>query len=456
MVATGEGRAISRMAQWLVELAPGEIPAPIGEIARDSLIDTLGVMTAGAVVPVSGHARALAGSCTGPCGLAGTAQRSDARQAAMVNGVAAHALDFDDNCYAGFVHGSAVIVPAALAVAQQVDADGAALLAALVVGAECQYTLGLATGNVLYQRGWWSTGVLGPVGACAAAVRLLQLDAAQAAAALGLAVAGAAGFKACFGSDAKACLAGRAAEAGVAAALLAQAGASGPLDALEHRYGLASLFNDGHFDAGVFDALGRRWTLEDPGLDVKRIPVCLSSHAAVDVVMDLVRQHSIAVDEIAAICCDVPPIVIANLIHDQPHTPQQAQFSMPFAMAAALLLDGPALAHLVPEVIGEPRLRALMARVSMCSDERWDDPVLRAQAPEGACVEIRLHDGRVLQGRRDAARGAAREPLSAAQRDAKFLACLRHAGIDEAQGRQRLAQLETLPSLAQVRTLFPF
>ncbi|MFS2117849.1 MmgE/PrpD family protein, partial [Herbaspirillum frisingense] len=115
----------------------------------------------------------------GTCGLAGSDRRTQARHAALVNAVAAHALDFDDNCYAGFVHGSAVIVPAALAVAQQIDADGQALLTALVVGAECQYTLGLASDNRLYRRGWWSSGILGPIGACAAAAWLLRLDAQQ-------------------------------------------------------------------------------------------------------------------------------------------------------------------------------------------------------------------------------------------------------------------------------------
>jgi 2-methylcitrate dehydratase PrpD len=447
--------AIAQMARWLIRLEYRDIPAAVRAVALNCLIDTAGVIAAGSATAVAMRARALVGLSggAGQCGIVGTGSRCDPRHAAFANGVAAHALDFDDNCYAGFVHGSAVIAPAALAAAQHADAGGRELLAAFVAGAECEYTLGIATGNVLYDQGWWTTGVLGPVGACAAAARLLQLDERQAMAALGLAVAGAAGIKACFGSDAKAFLAGRAAEAGVTAALMAQGGLSGPADAFEHRNGFARLFNGGCFDAQAFDALGRRWTLEDPGVDVKRIPLCLSSHAAVDAALALAHEHAIEVDRIAAIGCDVPPIVIANLVHDDPQTPQQAQFSMPFALAASLLHGTLGLEHLSARTLADARLRALMAKVSMASGKAWEDPAYRAAAPEGAEVAIVLHDGRVLRAFRDFARGAARYPLSTEELDAKFLGCLRFAGLDAA--RPWLAQLRALESLDKVRELFP-
>jgi 2-methylcitrate dehydratase PrpD len=325
------------------------------------------------------------------------------------------------------------------------------LITAFVVGAECEYALGLATANVLYDQGWWTTGVLGPVGACAAAARLLRLDARQTAAALGLAVAGAAGIKACFGSDAKAFLAGRAAEAGVTAALMAQAGANGPVDAFEHRNGFIKLFNGGRFDAGVFEKLGQRWTLLDPGVDVKRIPVCLSSHAAVDVALDLAQEHGIDPGEIEAIACNVPPIVIANLVHDDPATPQQAQFSMPFAIAAALLHGAPGLAQLSPQALADADLRALMARVSMFSGAVWEDAAYRAAAPEGAELSIALRDGRVLQGFRDFARGAARYPLTVEEIGAKFEGCLRYAGL---RMPALLPSLRALETRGSVRDLF--
>lgn len=453
---TGRG-AITAMSRWIAQLEEGDIPAHVRSVAQDCLIDTVGVIAAGSAARVAAHARALAGmgsmgSHLGMCNIIGTALQADARQAAFANGVAAHALDFDDNCYAGFVHGSAVIVPAALAAAQHADASGRELAVALVAGAECEYALGLASANVLYDQGWWTTGVLGPVGACAAAARLLRLDERQTAAALGLALAGAAGIKACFGTDAKAFLAGRAAEAGVTAAFMAQLGASGPTDAVEHRNGFARLFNGGHWDAQAVEMLGTRWALHNPGVDIKRIPLCLSSHAAVDAVMALAHMHAIDAGAIATISCDVPPIVIANLIHDDPATPQQAQFSMPFAVAVSLLHGTVGLEHLSATTLADPRLRELMAKVGMTSGAYWEDAGCRAAAPEGAHVSIALRDGRVVQAFRDFARGAARYPLSAEELDAKFLGCLRFAGL--ASSDDWLARLRALASCGSVRGLF--
>src|SRR5690606_13432104 len=119
----------------------------------------------------------------------GSGTTASAAAAAFCNAAAAHALDFDDNCYAGFVHGSAVIVPAAIAMAQTIDAKGSDLVTAIAVGAECEYAVGAAAGMALYQKGWWTTGLLGPIGAGVAAGHLLKLDAAQMRSCIGLAVA---------------------------------------------------------------------------------------------------------------------------------------------------------------------------------------------------------------------------------------------------------------------------
>ncbi|MCA1323204.1 MmgE/PrpD family protein [Herbaspirillum sp. alder98] len=446
--------AIEQMARWVAGLTAGAVPQMVNDIARNCLIDTVGVMAAGSVTPVAERAFVLAqlSGATGVCRVIGRAASLDVRQACFVNGVAAHALDFDDNCYAGFVHGSAVIAPAAVAMAQHLDASGQDLLTAFVAGAECEYALGAASHNVLYDLGWWTTGVLGPVGSCAAAAWLLRMDWQRTASALGLAVAGAAGIKACFGTDAKPFLAGRASEAGVTAALMASIGASGPHDAFEHRNGFARLFNGGEFDATGFDALGQRWSLQQPGIDVKRIPVCLSSHAAVDAVAQLLQQHDIAIDDIARIVCDVPPIVIANLVHDDPVSPQQAQFSMPFAIAASLLYGTLELRHLNVATLDDQRLRTLMRKIGMTSSSAWDDPQVRADAPEGARVTLTLVDGTTLDGMRAHARGAAREPLGDGEIDRKFMACLANAGL-AASSATWLAQWRALEHQASARAL---
>ncbi len=443
-----------RLARWLVTLAPAAIPDAVQRVGVRCLVDTLGVMLAGAATHSAALARRvmLDTAAPGDAAVAGSPRRLAAPAAAFANGVAAHALDFDDNCYAGFVHGSAVIVPAALAVAQARHADGALLLTALVAGAECQYRVGMALGRTLYDRGWWTTGVLGSIGACAAASRLIGLDADATARALGLAIAGTGGMKSVFGTDAKPLSAGRTAENGVLAALLAEQGAGGPLDALEHEYGLAALCNNGEFDAGWLADEPGRWCLLSPGVDVKRIPVCLSSHAAVDGVLALVARHGLALEQIADIACDVPPVVVANLIYPRPVTAQQAQFSLPFAVAASLLYGELTLEHLDDDLLDDPDLQRLMARVTLCSSSRWDDPGLLSTAPEGAVVMVALHNGTTLDTFVAKAMGSADRPLDNRALEGKFLRCAVNA-LAPAQAEQLLFSLWRLPALPDVYEL---
>ena len=306
--------AVRRLAGWACALDLADIPETVRHAAGNALVDTVAVAIAGSRTAVATRARRIARAAYGggQASLLGTDETLNAPGAALANGAAAHALDFDDNCYAGFVHGSAVIMPAVLATAEAEGASGADLLTAFVAGCEAEFAAGAAATATLYEKGWWTTGVLGPVGASIAAAHVLGLDAELTACALGLAVAGTGGLKACFGTDGKPVLCGRAAESGVVAALMAGAGVTGPWNAFEDSRGFAALFNGGIFDADALEMLGSGWRILDPGIDIKRVPVCLSAHAALDAVMDLMAEHRIAAEEIGRVVCDVGPIVTAN------------------------------------------------------------------------------------------------------------------------------------------------
>ena len=431
-MSTHRERVSWRLADWAAGVSPRDIPARIRMRANTCLMDTIGVAIAGTRSGAASLARAvcLDGAAQGWSTAFGADRQVSAQAAAFINGTAAHALDFDDNCYAGFVHGSAVVAPAALAVGQKMNGMGADAITAFIVGVECEYAVGAATMNVLYDRGWWTTGVLGPIGSSMAAARLLGLDAARTHAALGLAVVNASGMKSCFGSDAKALMAGRASELGVVCAELAARGAIGPEHPFSDKNGFINLFNEGRFDDSGFAAMGEKWYMESPGVDIKRIPVCLSSHAAVDVTQELVSMHNLRVSEIQSIVCDVPPIVRANLKYDTPRTPREAQFSMPFALASSLLFQSLSLSLLNDETLENQALRALMARITMTSGPMWDSPDKHRSAPEGAEVRIQMRDGASFEAFRDKALGSAAHPLSD-----KFLACVapvlgdRRAGI---------------------------
>lgn len=438
-------------ADWVAALRHDAIPPAVLQVARDCVVDTLGVALAGSRTRVAEVARTAARGIygAGEATALGLPAGMSAPGAAFVNACAAHALDFDDNCYAGFVHGSAVLVPAALAAAQARDISGQAFLTALVAGAEVEFAIGKAATQSLYARGWWTTGVLGPIGAAAAAASAFGLDRHQVAAALGTAVAGTGGAKSCFGTDAKALLCGRAAEAGLSACMLAASGASGPGSALEDTRGFWRLFNDGVWEPEPFEDLGVQWSLLEPGIDVKRIPVCLSAHAAVDAVMAIMADNSLAPEDVAHIECDVSGIVVANLVHDRPRTPQEAQFSLPFAIACSLVHGDVRLEHLDPAVLLSPELQAVMGRVGMVSSDRWAPGTeLVNKHPEGALVTLTTRGGRRFETLGDYARGMKQRPLSQGELDGKFLDCAGAVpGLDAAGLLTRLRRLDELPSL---------
>ncbi|WP_347558839.1 MmgE/PrpD family protein [Robbsia sp. KACC 23696] len=453
--------AVQRIARWVVGVGADNTPMPVRRVAGRALIDTVAVALAGSTTDIARktldvmQSSQYAASTPGAAVWHNDGARLAAGGAAFANAVAAHALDYDDNCYAGFVHGSAVIAPAAFAATEMVRGSGATLIDAFIAGAEAEFALASALGRGPYDRGWWTTGLYGAFGACAAACRALALSVEQTSAALGLAVVGSAGMKAGFGSDAKAILLGNAAQQGVMMALLARQGCSGPAHALEGPNGFAALINGGVFDVDAL-RLGQTWRLLTPGLDIKRIPVCLSSHAAADALAEMLghsAEDAYDRDTIVAIDCDVPPIVLKNLIYSNPQTAQQAQFSMQFALACICCDGEVTLDSLTPAVLARDDIRAAMNRVSMHSSERWD-ATLCERAPEGAFVTVRFADGGTMQAFRDYPVGAASKPLSDAQLQQKFLDCATRA-MPEASARRILDTLGDIETLATLDTLFP-
>ncbi len=458
MDVIGTETIAQQLANWVTRLDSGQVPPPVRAIAGACLVDTIGVAVGGANESVTRLVRdhVVGTYAQGASTLLGTTGRHSAPGAAFGNATAAHALDFDDNCYAGVVHGSAVVAPAVLAICEAAGASGAHLLTSFIAGVEVEYALGSALSQSIYEKGWWTTGVLGAIGAAAGAAKALGLPAAQTANAIALAAAGTGGMRACLGSDAKPILAGRAAEIGVAAAGLAARGATGPLGVFEDQRGLAKLFNGDRFDRSVLVTLGASWHLQSPGIDVKKYPVCLSGHAAADGVLDILREHGLTEADVATVTCTVPPIVGANLTYGAPLTRQQAQFSLPFAAACMMVFGDITLDHLQAATLADAHLARAMKKVRMVVAENWQDLLPRGEAttgPEGALVSIATVNGRKIERLTGWARGTAARPLDAQELDAKFMVCAGRM-LPAQTARMLLATLKQLEALADTREIF--
>ena len=425
-------------------------PAARAAAAR-AVLDTVGVTLAGAVEPAARivqHVVAQDGS--GPCRVLGTPLRAGAANAALANGTAAHALDYDDMCFVSLAHPSAPLVAAALAVAEVAGAAGSALLDAYVVGFELEGRLGRAMNPRHYQRGWHCTATLGTLGAAAAASRLLGLDAASTEHALAIAASEASGLKANFGTMVKPLHAGLAARNGVVAALLAQAGMTASRAAIDGPQGLLAAMDSEHPSLEPFAAdLGTRWEIVETGITVKLYPSCAGTHPSLDALLELKRRDGFGADQIEAIEIGVDSIVPTILLYDRPASGLEGKFSMPFCAAAAMVHGRVGIDTFDAVLLRDPAIAAMQDRVTMRVD-----PTLDATAPSltQARVTVRLHGGRVLTASANGARGYPERPASDDELAVKFTSCATQT-LSAPRCADALTHLRAIDSIADVRML---
>jgi 2-methylcitrate dehydratase PrpD len=378
-------RAVSaptiEVASWVSALRHEDVPARSHEVLRGVLLDSLGAGLYGFNTPWGAKLRdwALAGSGfkagDGEARVWGSkAPLLRAADAAMVNGTATHAFELDDY-HKAKLHAGAVVIPAALAVAEKIDASGSALMTAIAAGYEVMIRSSLALDpSAARLRGWHITGICGPFGAAAACASLLRLDPEKTAWALGLAGTQGAGLWA-FNADgtmSKRLHAGRAAHAGVLAAELAASGFSGPTQIYEfHDGGFLSAHVEKPDPTQLTKALGTKWHLDDTA--IKPYSCCGSTHAYIDCALELRRRfggkpwnpaHKVVVG--------TSKVVDVQCGFDyEPGSALNAQMSLRYAVACALL-DGQVLTR----QFSDERMRAADAMQLAAAITLQPDPAL--------------------------------------------------------------------------------
>ncbi|MCB1739507.1 MAG: MmgE/PrpD family protein [Gammaproteobacteria bacterium] len=417
-----------RIARWTAESAP--VRSDLGlRRAVDAIQDTVACMVAGAGDEGSYSVRrTVAGYGEGPVTVVGARRGAIAPLAALANGTSAHALDFDDNYMPALTHASAVLVPALLALAEQHDRSGAALVDAYITGLEVHAAVGRGIGRRQYDLGWHSTSTIGCIGTAAACARLLGLDADTTTHAISLAVSHASGAKVQFGSPGKPFHAGMAAHNAVLSATLAEQGLTARPDAIEGERGFADLYaGDPEADwTPILDTLGQTPAIEAYGLAPKLYPCCGSAHRVLDSVLALRAEHGFDAGQVETVEALVGYGNKRNLCYDEPTQEMEARFSLNYCVAVALLYGRVSLADFTPSAVGRPEVRALLHRTIMNATPagaEGNDPTSRLPHE----VRIRLKDGRVLESETLWARGTIHNPFAREDLNAKFADCC--AGI---------------------------
>lgn len=437
------------LAERIAQVEYAMLPRETLHWAKLAILDTVGCTLAGSTEPCTRVVDQVTtgGAVSGPCVIMGTDRRAAPLDAALINGTASHALDFDDcsNTLGG--HPSAPILPALFALGELHNVDGKRFLAAYVAGWETETRIARGVNFHHYEKGWHPTATLGVFGAAAACAHLLRLSSAQTARALALAASFASGVKANFGTMTKPLHVGHCSRNGLFAALLASEGFTANSGAMEHKQGFLQVFNGaGNFDAdAILRDWGAPWDILQPGVAIKQYPCCGSTHPAIDAMLMLVRQHDLTPAQVERVDSWTHPRRLAHTNRPEPQSALDAKFSVQYCLARALLHRQVVIEHFEADAYRDPAVQALLPRVHAAPH-----PQMRMDTTEhfGAEVRITLTDGRVVTQTvaRPLGRGP-ENPLPLELLEAKFLSCARRV-LPHDSAADLLAMLHVLDEIA--------
>jgi len=405
--------AAERCAGWAAAQRGKPLAAEVLHHAKRAVIDWHAALYPGAVVPPATLLeKSLAEELDHGTAFLALGKRATTRAAALINGTAAHTVEVDDIYRDGIYHPGAPTIAAAMAVAQSHSKDGLSFLRAVTVGYEISTRIGAAMGRAHYKH-WHNTGTIGCFGAAAAAAELLKLDEKKFAHALATVATFAAALQQAFRMDSmsKPLHAGRAAEAGVTAALAAQAGVTGSLDCIE---GFGRAMGDGPDWEKAFATLGRDFHITK--MTFKNHACCGHTFAAIDGALELKKR--IALEDIRGVKIGTYRAGLEVAHYEEPRTPAEGRFSLKYVVATALTHGSVRLAAFEPERLNDPTTRAVMKKMSVELDAKLDAAF---PAQRAARVSIELANGKSEEWLQPTRKGDPDMPLSDQELNEKFI-----------------------------------
>ncbi|WP_293781772.1 MmgE/PrpD family protein [uncultured Aeromicrobium sp.] len=451
-----------RLAGWAHGLSYEDLGEDLVLAVKQRVLDVVGIAIAAQALPTSAAVVRVVEQTGGrPQATAfGITDRVPAAQAAFVNGVLAHSLDYDDTHLPSVLHPSASVVPAVLAAAEAGEHDGREVIRAVAIGLEVCVRLGMAgydedvQNSLFFEHGQHATSICGAMGA-SAAVAALRGDAATIVHALGIAASMASGIIESnrTGGTVKRLHCGWAAHGAVTAVDLALAGLTGPSTVLEGRFGFfRAWLHDGGDLSQIVDRLGEHWNV--PDIFVKPYPANHFTHTAIDAAARL-RRAGITPEDVVSLTLGVPAPTVRTIgepieVKRAPETGYMAQFSGPYAVAVGLLGGGGlevGLDDFTDELARDPQRRAIMAKVSVEADDECT-AIFPHQFP--AVLTAHLADGRTVVEKVLVNRGGNRNPLTFDELATKFRdnAGRRLAPSQVRDLEEAFRHLERQPSLA--------
>jgi len=432
------------LARFICRTEFGRLPAHVVAEGKRHLLDSLGVGMAGASTEASAIAVRLVEEEGGSseATLLANGRGTSAMNAAFANGMAIYSIGLNDTHRASMSHPGACVVPAALAVGEKVDAGGADLLAAVVVGYEVMGRVGRAVMPSHRERGFQATGTCGCFGAAAAAAKILGLDEEKTLWALGIAGTQAAGLYEFLTEGAMTMIlhAGRAAQSGVLAALLAREGLTGPRHILEGSRGFGSAMADAFDPSALTEGLGERFEVGETSY--RPACGCTSTLPAMEALMELPREARLS-ESVAAVKVRCAPQAAVDYAEKSPSSLVAARMSLPFAVAMVLREGDYPLREVEMDDLKDPLLLRLCGLVELIPTQGF--------TKQNIGVEVILRDGSRRAAEVQIPKGHPDNPLTEAEVKEKFRR-LASPRLGEA-GAERVQELVDRLEKASVREL---
>jgi len=401
-----------RLAHHIVSAGPEDLSVPVRKEASRTLLNWVGCTVGGSRHETVGIALSALSSFSGPAqaGILGRKERLDILNAALVNGISSHVLDYDDTHSHNIIHPAGPVLSAILPFSEHHQVSGADFVNALVLGVDVECRIGNSVYPKHYDAGWHITGTAGVFGAAAASGKLLGLSEQQMVWALGLAATQPVGLQEMFGSMTKSFHPGRAAQNGLTAALLASKNFTSSEQGLEAKYGWANVVSTEHHYGDIVNDLGKQYEITKN--TYKPFACGVVMHPAIDGCIQLRNETSLKPADVDRIELKVHPLVMQLTSKSAPQTGLEGKFSIYHAASVAFVEGAGGIDQFSDRAVRDRTIVSLRDRVSTSVDSSLHEDQVR--------ISLTAKDGRRFEKFVEHAVGSLDHPMSDQDLEAKF------------------------------------
>lgn len=437
-----------KLSDFVLSTGYRDIPAEVVAMAKKCILDFVGVSLAGSAHQIAEIVREylICFSGKSEATVIGSGAKTSSLNAAFLNGIIGHSLDYDDVLVpapgGGGPHVTAAVFPASLAVCEAEGLSGKDLIAAYILGCEVTYRVGRGVDPTHYLAGWHTTSTEGVFGATVAAGKLLDLNYNEMVHALGISGSLASGLRENFGTMTKFIHPGQAAENGIKSAFLAKLGFTSSRTIFEGVAGFCNVLSTNSRPDQIATKLGDPYGLLKTRL--KLYPACGAAHSAIDAAINIRRRHELADENIETISITANPYVSKVLTYDKPTTGNQGKFSLPFCLAVAMKKGAVTLHDFTDETVKDPSLTGLMRKITVRYKHEISHPKV--------ILRVRTRNGREYEERVNTPKGGSEYPLSFEERRRKYTECSKYM-LSSERIKKSMDIISNIEKVSNVREL---